>query len=40
MEGYALYGRLCTLNRSERVGRYQAPAELGRMCGFDGAMVG
>ena len=39
LEGSRPHGRLCTLNRSERVQGDQAPAELGRMCGFDGAIV-
>ena len=38
LEGSRPHGRLCTLNRSERVQGDQVPAELGRMCGFDVAM--
>ena len=40
LEGSRLQESLCTLNRSERVRRDQAPAELGGMpCRFDGGMV-
>src|ERR1035438_7365543 len=39
LEGSRPHGRLCTLNRSERVRGDQGPAEFGGMCRFGGGMV-
>ena len=40
LEGSRPHGRLCTLNRSERVQRDQAPTELGRIRLPEGRMEG